>query len=285
MFSKDVLVGLGCSHTQGCAFVKKITNNDENGQYELASPQLKQKYGREFVDQEFLTNVSWLGQLNKQLGFKQVLNFAGGGFGPQQNIESIKSYIIDKDNLNNHLFIWQVPSFDRITLLHKINEVYTLETFGNLINPDSDFKNYECLELLFNEIYSKIKLFEDVYFIQKLIQSMGGLVYLIFKPLGDYNFLTDKNVYYYNNFFEVFDKVRIYKKYHTKINILDYIEKLNVLKVPGFTSVNHSGIGPSSWTLKDEGLLDGDAHYSEHGNYLLAQSLYNELIQRDERLS
>ena len=285
MFSKDVLVGLGCSHTQGCAFVKKITNNDENGQYELASPQLKQKYGREFVDQEFLTNVSWLGQLNKQLGFKQVLNFAGGGFGPQQNIESIKSYIIDKDNLNNHLFIWQVPSFDRITLLHKINEVYTLETFGNLINPDSDFKNYECLELLFNEIYSKIKLFEDVYFIQKLIQSMGGLVYLIFKPLGDYNFLTDKNVDYYNNFFEVFDKVRIYKKYHTKINILDYIEKLNVLKVPGFTSVNHSGIGPSSWTLKDESLLDGDAHYSEHGNYLLAQSLYNELIQRDERLS
>lgn len=285
MFSKDVLVGLGCSHTQGCAFVKKITNNDENGQYELASPQLKQKYGREFVDQEFLTNVSWLGQLNKQLGFKQVLNFAGGGFGPQQNIESIKSYIIDKDNLNNHLFIWQVPSFDRITLLHKSNEVYTLETFGNLINPDSDFKNYECLELLFNEIYSKIKLFEDVYFIQKLIQSMGGLVYLIFKPLGDYNFLTDKNVDYYNNFFEVFDKVRIYKKYHTKINILDYIEKLNVLKVPGFTSVNHSGIGPSSWTLKGEGLLEGDAHYSEHGNYLLAQSLYNELIQRDERLS
>lgn len=285
MFSKDVLVGLGCSHTQGCAFVKKITNNDENGQYELASAQLKQKYGREFVDQEFLTNVSWLGQLNKQLGFKQVLNFAGGGFGPQQNIESIKSYIIDKDNLNNHLFIWQVPSFDRITLLHKSNEVYTLETFGNLINPDSDFKNYECLELLFNEIYSKIKLFEDVYFIQKLIQSMGGLVYLIFKPLGDYNFLTDKNVDYYNNFFEVFDKVRIYKKYHTKINILDYIEKLNVLKVPGFTSVNHSGIGPSSWTLKGEGLLEGDAHYSEHGNYLLAQSLYNELIQRDERLS
>lgn len=285
MFSKDVLVGLGCSHTQGCAFVKKITNNDENGQYELASPQLKQKYGREFVDQEFLTNVSWLGQLNKQLGFKQVLNFAGGGFGPQQNIESIKSYIIDKDNLNNHLFIWQVPSFDRITLLHKSNEVYTLETFGNLINPDSDFKNYECLELLFNEIYSKIKLFEDVYFTQKLIQSMGGLVYLIFKPLGDYNFLTDKNVDYYNNFFEVFDKVRIYKKYHTKINILDYIEKLNVLKVPGFTSVNHSGIGPPSWTLKGEGLLEGDAHYSEHGNYLLAQSLYNELIQRDERLS
>lgn len=285
MFSKDVLVGLGCSHTQGCAFVKKITNNDENGQYELASPQLKQKYGREFVDQEFLTNVSWLGQLNKQLGFKQVLNFAGGGFGPQQNIESIKSYIIDKDNLNNHLFIWQVPSFDRITLLHKSNEVYTLETFGNLINPDSDFKNYECLELLFNEIYSKIKLFEDVYFTQKLIQSMGGLVYLIFKPLGDYNFLTDKNVDYYNNFFEVFDKVRIYKKYHKKINILDYIDKLNILRVSNFTSVNHTGVGPPSWTLKGEGLLEGDAHYSEHGNYLLAQSLYNELIQRDERLS
>ena len=284
MFKKDVLVGLGCSHTQGCAFVKNITNS-ENGQYELASPQLKQKYGREYVDQEFLTNVSWLGQLNKQLGFNQVLNFAGGGFGPEQNIESIKSYIIDKDNLNNHLFIWQVPSFDRITLLHKSDEVYTLETFGNLIDPDSDFKNYECLELLFDEIYSKIKLFEDVYFTQKLIQSMGGIAYFIFKPLGSYNFVTNENVDYYNNFFKVFDKVRVYKKYHTKISILDYIDKLNILRAPGFTSVNHSGIGPSSWTLKGEGLLEGDAHYSEHGNYLLAQSLYNELIQRDERLS
>lgn len=282
MFSKDVLIGLGCSHTQGCAFVKNITNS-ENGQYELASPQLKEKYSREFVDQEFMTNVSWLGQLNKKLGFEKVLNFAGGGFGPQQNIESIKSYVINKDNLNNHLFIWQVPSFDRITLLHKSNEVYTLETFGNLINPDSDFKNYICLDLLFDETYEKIKLLEDICFIQKLIESMGGLIYFIFKPLCTLDFLTNENIDYFYNLHLDFDKVKIYKKYHQK-NKINLIEKLNIIKLENFTSINHSGEWPPKWTLDGEDLLSDDHHYSEQGNNLLSEEIYKELIQIDERL-
>jgi len=286
MFSKNVLVGLGCSHTQGCAFIKKIMSDDEDWEYELASPQLKQKYGREYVDQEFLTNVSWLGQLNKQLGFKQVLNFAGGGFGPQQNIDSIKSYVIDKDDLNNHLFIWQMPSFDRITLTYKINnDKVVLETFGNLISRNDSENNYECLDLLFDEIYQKMKLLEDVFLIQKLIQSMGGIIYFIFKPLCKYKFLTNENIDYYKNLFNDYDRVKNYKKYHKNISAEKYFEKLNILDVNNFTSLNHSGIGPKSWTLHGENLLKDDYHYSEHGNYLLAQSLYNELIQKDERLS
>lgn len=285
MFSKDVLIGIGCSHTQGCAFVKKITNNRKNPQYDLASLELKEKYNREQVDQEFLTNVSWLGQLNKQLGFKKVLNFGGGGFGIQQNIDSIKSYVLDKESLDNHLFIWQVPSFDRITLSFKKEESYTLETFSNLINPDSDFKDYHSLDLLFDELYQKMNLIEEIYVMQRLIESMGGIIYFIFSPLNSIDFLTEKNIKMYRNLYKVFDRVRIFKEYHSKKNPMDYYKKLHKLELKDFSSVNHSGIGPKRWTLDGEGLLEGDMHYSEHGNFLLAQSIYNELVLKDERLS
>lgn len=285
MFSKDVLVGLGCSHTQGCAFIKKILSETEDWEYELASPQLKQKYGREYVDQEFLTNLSWLGQLNKHLGFKQVLNFGGGGFGPQQNIDSIKSYIIDKVNLNNHLFIWQMPSFERITLTYKIgSDKVVLETFGNLLSRNDD-DSFQCLDLLYDDIYQKMKLLEDVFLVQKLIESMGGVIYFIFKPLCKINFLTSENIDYYKNLFIDYDRVKNYKNYHKHLSVQKYFDKLNILEVNNFTSLNHSGVGPKSWTLHGENLLKDDYHYSEHGNYLLAQSLYNELIQIDERLS
>jgi hypothetical protein len=65
---KKTLIVSGCSHTQGCAFIKNGIDSSKTQEnvtlYELASPALKAKYKKEFVSAEFITEkLSWGGDL------------------------------------------------------------------------------------------------------------------------------------------------------------------------------------------------------------------------------
>ena len=83
------LIGLGCSHTQGSAFVKNFNSKDELGErtqivpeLEFASDELKKHYNNTLTTHEWITkNLTWIGKLNNYLKYDKLLNFGFGGQG------------------------------------------------------------------------------------------------------------------------------------------------------------------------------------------------------------
>ena len=69
---EKVLIGVGCSHTQGCACVMGV--GTEERVYELASIQLKHKYKKQKVNADWVTeNFSWIGHLGNLLNVDKNL--------------------------------------------------------------------------------------------------------------------------------------------------------------------------------------------------------------------
>ena len=109
---EKVLIGVGCSHTQGCACV--IGAGTEHQEYELASFELKQKYKKEKVSSDWITeNFSWIGELGNLLNVDKKINLGSGGKGIEHCVRTLRNYAFQKKDLSNHLIIFQVPSFDR----------------------------------------------------------------------------------------------------------------------------------------------------------------------------
>ena len=129
------LIGLGCSHTQGCAFYKGFNPLDEMGiktqvvpKLEFITDEVKKKYNGEYTTHEWVTeNLTWIGKLNKHLKYDKLLNFGMGGIGIEANIRTIRNYIFKVGDLSNHLIIHQLPHFDRSEFLLKVkgNEIPT----------------------------------------------------------------------------------------------------------------------------------------------------------------
>ena len=90
------LIGLGCSHTQGCAFYKGFNPLDEMGiktqvvpKLEFITDEIKEKYNGEYTTHEWVTeNLTWIGKLNKHLKYDKLLNFGMGGIGIEANIRT-----------------------------------------------------------------------------------------------------------------------------------------------------------------------------------------------------
>ena len=74
MKNKKILIGVGCSHTQGCAILSsEYSNTLTPGNYDLAPPELKKLYKKEKVSTEWITeNFTWVGHYGSRFSWTRT---------------------------------------------------------------------------------------------------------------------------------------------------------------------------------------------------------------------
>ena len=180
------LIGLGCSHTQGCAFYKSFNPLDEMGiktqvvpKLEFITDEVKEKYNGEYTTHEWVTeNLTWIGKLNKHLTYDKLLNFGMGGIGIEANIRTIRNYIFKVGDLSNHLIIHQLPHFDRSEFLLKVKGKTNVSAIKNYVTGDffkfeEDYIKQVMLKS-YDENFNGFKFIWEIYQLQDLIESKGG---------------------------------------------------------------------------------------------------------------
>ena len=257
------LIGVGCSHTSGCACVVGVGTDKQ--EYELASKELKEKYGKETVSTKWITeNFSWIGQLGNLLGVDKKLNFGFGGKGVEQCVLALRNYSFWKKDLSNHIIVFQIPSLWRIDVLNKKKNGYWLSPSTGLIHNDEVI---DFFDKYYDKNFYQYKFVYELYFIQEYLKSLGAKVFFIdiFCPSLNDGIPTDKD-----HSKIIFDTSNLKPNWESDITqVIDYevlIENLNILKL-GPLKLNR---------LSDENLLD-DNHFSESGNKELAHAIYNQI--------
>ena len=101
-----ILVGMGCSHTQGCAIIKGAHRTKIK--LPLASEELKKWYKKDFVSEEWITeNYSWIGMLGKLLKADDLINF--GFVITFRLVQDFKSFSASLSSINLSLKTYPVP--------------------------------------------------------------------------------------------------------------------------------------------------------------------------------
>lgn len=258
-----ILIGVGCSHTSGCACIRGI--GTDKREYELASKELKEKYGKETVSTKWITeNFSWIGHLGNLLGVDKKLNFGFGGKGVEQCVLALRNYSFLKKDLSNHIIVFQIPSLWRIDILNKKKNGYWLSPSTGLIHSDNctDF-----FDKYYDSNYYQYKSAYELYFTQEYLKLLGAKVFFIdtFCPSLNEGIPTEKD-----HSKIIFDTSNLNPNWESDITeVIDYetiIKNLNILKL-GSLKLNR---------LSDENLLD-DQHLSESGNKELAHAIYNQI--------
>jgi len=301
---KKILIGVGCSHTQGSAFVKHHESMRKSSprDIEFASKELEELYkDAPKLSTDWITkNLTWVGKLNKYLKYDDVLNFGTGGCGIAHNIRSIKNYIYNQKDLSNHLIIHQLPAFDRVEVNFTFEDVdgnnikkvtnlkeavfYILDkdnpgNKGSLKYSFGD-KTIEDVKNFFNTFYDKdycdLNFIYELYWLQELIEAKGG-TYRVWSWLE----CTTERAWPRVNLTELNDYAKImdseYHKsdenLHSLPNIVDMLYKINFIKLD---EMNLTGL-----RLADLGLVKEDYHLGEEANNMLAKNIYNNLKRYD----
>ena len=285
---EKILIGVGCSHTQGCAV--QIGNGTEFDECELATPELKKLYGKEKVSTEWITeNFSWVGHLGKLLNVDKVYNFGVGGKGLEANIRMLRNYSFRVKDLSNHLIVLQIPSLLRIEVL-KIDEKNgaSVQMLGNLMSNHENKKQFrDYLKYYHDENFHIYRLINELYFLQDYMEKLGAKFYCSANFSNESRSYSDKEEF---NFY-VEDKILNWSSEITK-----NIKGAELLKNIYFIKINFdgwrnnkdwdsksSGFGSNKiHSLHSEGLLKDDMHLSESGNKKLAVEFYETL--KDEKL-
>jgi len=290
------LIGLGCSHTQGCAFLKyddihaeMKPHLDRDTKTRWASEQLQEHYNSTHTTLGWLTdNITWMAKLNKLLKYDRILNFGQGGLGVESNIRNMRNYIFQQNDLSNHLVIHQVPSFTRCELpAKKWDNVWIVTTWlQGLYNPAVDRNLYEIIKNFWVEEFYAYKFIWEIYHLQELIESKGG-EYRCWTmdypdsentpwPKTEVNNRLDK----LRKWGELFvnDEHPYESRYQNSPDIEKVLRRINWLYIVDPDWWSEKGAKAiSNHTLNREGLLPGDDHYSEKGNEILAKGIYNSL--------
>lgn len=265
---EKILIGVGCSHTQGCACI--IGAGTEHQEYELASKELKEKYGKETTSTEWITeNFSWIGHLGNLLNVDKKLNFGSGGKGVEHCVRILRNYAFRKKDLSNHLIIFQVPSLDRREVYWNNNGQGKLDMIRNMITqPSKTIKTF--INYFHEPDYYVIKYMYELYFIQEYLKKLGAKVYFFNMFSTEFSNLV-KNSEEYNRMEK---EVKSHHNLHNwsselteMITMKEIIENLNIIDF----------VIPNVKRLDTEGLVKDDSHFSEAGNKLLAEYIYKEL--------
>ena len=305
------LIGLGCSHTQGCAFYKGFNPLDEMGiktqvvpKLEFITDEVKKKYNGEYTTHEWVTeNLTWIGKLNKHLKYDKLLNFGMGGIGIEANIRTIRNYIFKVGDLSNHLIIHQLPHFDRSEFIIKLqnfksfeDEKTDIESFekigvstmmnfvsGDYFKLEEDYIKQVMLKS-YDTNFNAFKFIWEIYQLQDLIESKGG-EYRCFSLDFNWDGKTSKPNDINKSINEV-DKFRNiiegdYLTYHPKEtnfpHIKEVIDRINWLPLNG-------GIELKNQRLTDIDLVKGDGHFTEEGNENIANYLFNGIKKYEKTL-
>ena len=314
MDEQKILIGVGCSHTQGSAFIVGPETPDEHGTYELASPQLKEKYKTNRVGEEFITNLSWVGKLNKYLKYDKVLNFGLGGRGLESNIRSLRSYTYKVKDLSNHLIIIMPAPATRKEVLylnpkkeytgdffsrineHEVHPEYkTIQGYSNYvldghlthgiedIHPNASLKkNY--FENYYHEEYFEYNSIMDLYYLQDYLELKGAKVFICVTLAGygaselSVNHFYEKLINNSNKWYDFFTPEHsFYTELQTPPNIKEIIKNINWLFSINKDKSLYLSAKKEGFSLHEAGLVYDDRHLTELGNEVLAEGLYSEL--------
>lgn len=278
-----ILVGAGCSHTQGDAFINILKPKNENGEWELRTDDLKTFYGRDFISEKFITNeLSWMAKLNKYLKYDKILNFGLGGRGVEAVIRSLRSYTYNIGDLSNHLIVIQLPVLTRVEILNRIGNDLT-RSFSNyevcVLFPQQPnsmkgldrIKNYFMNH--FNSEYYEYKFLNDIYFLQDYLEMKGAKVFTTtYNPIENFDDLFNRFEILKgkDDWLSYFTPENVFNaELHTPPKITEIVKKINWL----FCNKSIKKDLENS-TLKNVGLHDWDSHYAESGNEIWAKNIY-----------
>jgi len=289
---EKVLIGVGCSHTQGCACV--IGAGTEHQEYELASFELKQKYKKEKVNTDWITeNFSWIGKLGNLLNVDRKINLGSGGKGIEHCVRILRNYAFQKKDLSNHLIIFQVPSFDRREVAWNNGTRWFITMLTDMLDMinNSDGRMKTFYQYFHNEDFYVVKYMYELVHIQRYMESLGAKVkfFTFFSP---HIKIVEQNPNQFDAIMEQFQKHHNIHNYSSDITEMISMEELysslNIIKLPETNWLQHPlytgerGFGKMDrHTLHSEGLLKEDTHLSEEGNKKLATMIYN--LVKDEK--
>ena len=280
----DTLIVTGCSHTQGCAFTdNELIPIDENTLIELATPQLKKKYGKDKVTSKFITeNLTWGGKLNKFIKAKKLLNFAFGGYGIESCIRSLRSYIFKKHRLDKHLVIIQIPSPIRKEIIWRKKGFQPGEASLTHVKTLCEPKSPAPYREMYYEYYTDFASIEgnfihDLYHLQNYLENLGAVVRLTDLPFQDWSIVTRNQILEYGKIFSKWG-LKGYEQKLTQIpELQDVFNHLNIIKFENELDLRIEGESKKRHTLNDEGLFKGDFHLSEKGNEKFAEGLWSNI--------
>ena len=170
MKKQKILIGVGFSHAQGCAVV--INQPSHDGKYELSTDALKDKYNKDWVSTDWVTeNISWVGPLGKLLNVDKVYNFGIGGRGLEANIRMLRNYSFRVKDLSNHLIVMQLPTLVRVELIENyIAGAPVVRMIGDLIHQTNEgISTY--LKYYYNEDFHIYRLINELYFLQDYMEN------------------------------------------------------------------------------------------------------------------
>ncbi len=255
------LVVSGCSHTEGTAFCKK-----RNIPYytELSTPQLKEKYGKDKINKQWVkNNLTWGSKLSKIGNFKRFLNLGYGGQGPDHVTRVLYSYSSMYTDLSNHTVIIQIPAPERKLFFFNKNE----HIFSNLLRSEDMFNKDQLhfLSRFYDASYYEYLMLEKFYRLQLHLESRNAKV----------RFFAEPFYIFFNTSKEHFKKLSgIFFPEYFDFNFL--YRNLNLIKTKDFD-------GSLDLYLHHAGLKEGDMHFTEEGNSKLARYLYENIDNLNDR--
>jgi hypothetical protein len=305
MKKNKILVAAGCSHTQGSAFYD-WRNSTENKL--TFYKKLQRKYGVSIDKETFIDTFTWPGILNKTyLNYKKIYNFGRAGQNLEYCIMVIRNYITKVDNLTDHVFMIQIPDLNRgHTISYKsgphLDKVdpyplkfldanglpkYSLMPFKwFLMHTSSKTRGYnylsekelqKYLHAFHNEEYYVTCLLHDLLYLQDYLISKGAKCFMFtwqyqinlhFERIFEHSVNNSSSSL--NNwalFNWPFNPVSLHDiKLTDPPLISETIKKLNLLNFKNkFERLDHAFPGYD------------DSHFSQKGNEMLSEILYQKL--------
>jgi hypothetical protein len=267
---EKILISVGCSHTQGSAFVKNITRD---GIYELASDMLKEKYGEEYVTSEYISkNFTWGGKLASLFDVDKFFNFGLGGMGIDACIRSIKNYCLKTKDISNTLFVFQIPNPIRKEILFNKGDKIIRTQIKNLQNENNIPNSKEYLTTFFDFDVTEIESFSDIFFIQRYLEARGAGIRMLVQPFQTNNVHKIQQIERYNSTFDNFLRTSFHSDLVKNIDfsiIHNSINFIDLRKLPDYVS--------RPTTLHGDGTRPGDGHANAEYNQGLGKCIFDNL--------
>jgi len=267
------LIGCGCSHTQGSAYVQLGDNMDW----------VNEKVAANFKDQpctaEFITeNLTWMGKLKHHINIKKIYNFGFAGSGTTSVLRALKNYIANNNTFEDVLVIVQIanPVRDEIHFRKTLDSKWEAINLKNIIHhkPDLpqkvDFEFCDFLETYLNNFvnleFRILDYLYELYYLQKTFETLGGYFRVFYGSFGNINISLKSLKEYENAYYKRYTSLGFERDIQGIIPPMEMLDKLNIIDVKPAKA--------SDFTLHSEGLVDGDKHYNDIGNGILASAIH-----------
>jgi len=284
-FNKEyILAGLGCSHTQGCAFAiygEKL---------KWASKELEDKYKVECTPEFITDNLTWMAKLKKYIKISKILNYGAGGLGYDNTLYALKKLSL-KPNLDKYIIIVQIAHPHRKNLIWSDDGWYRNSTQREFIlfkKSDTKIPNFDLFKKIYTnvfltELYNLFDYYEKLLYFQNLLESKGAILRIFESPFYNTPAFSKKDLTIYEKLKKDLFRRMYLDPLPLLSNSLEALNKLNLLydhNLPEILKPKDPSI--IAHTLHAEGLLLGDQHYSEKGNELVAKYLFKSINKETE---